>query len=259
MTFSLPLLLIKLKGLLKNSLNQIGYEIRGSHVNAFQDQKKILESFTQVKTILDLGANIGQTTDKYHAIFPEANIYAFEPYEKDFRVLAEQHQNNKNIKAYQLAVSEKTGQDKFFVSRFSVMNSLLPVAESSSNYLATYQSEKVDDVEVNTISLDDFCQKEQIEHINILKMDIQGGEILALQGATNLLSRKAIDLVYSEVMFGKMYENQSDFYQISNILFQYGYVLYGLYNSHYGSNGVLGWGDAIFISSQIETNLPKSW
>lgn len=75
---------------------------------------------------------------------------------------------------------------------------------------------------------------------------------MALQGAVNLLSTQSIDLVYTEVLFAKLYENQANFYNLCELLSQYGYVLYELYNLKYGKNGVLAWGDAIFISPSIE-------
>jgi hypothetical protein len=88
-------------------------------------------------------------------------------------------------------------------------------------------------------------------------MDIQGGELMALKGATKLLSTQAIDLIYSEVLFADLYENQGYFHDISQYLREYGYFLYGLYNMNYGKskNGVLAWADAIFICPRIEESL----
>ena len=45
-------------------------------------------------------------------------------------------------------------------------------------------------------------------------MDIQGGELMALHGASQLLKTRSIDLIYCEVVFVEQYVNQADFHQI---------------------------------------------
>ena len=257
MELSKPLL--HLKSFLKKSFHSLGLELRASHVNAYQDQKMILERFQEVKVIFDLGANRGETIYKYHNLFPSANIYGFEPFEYEFVNLQARYQNINQVSVYPLAVSNQTEVKSFFVNRDSVMNSLLPVTAGSRTYIHPHQTKNVECREVNTIALDDFCNQEKIARINILKMDIQGAELMALQGAVNLLHKQAIDLIYTEVNFGKLYEGQGNFPQVCQLLEQYNYVLYGLYDLQYGSNGTLGWGDAIFLSPQGEKSLLKAW
>ena len=64
-------------------------------------------------------------------------------------------------------------------------------------------------------SLDSFCKNEQIERIDLLKMDVQGGELGILKGANQLLAQQKIDVIYSEVFFVPMYQNQPLFGEIS--------------------------------------------
>jgi hypothetical protein len=72
-----------------------------------------------------------------------------------------------------------------------------------------------------------------------------------------LLKQQSIDLVYTEVLFAKLYEGQASFYSLCEFLENYGYTLYGLYSLHYSKKGVLVWGDAIFISPNIEESLKE--
>src|ERR1700730_7487189 len=52
----------------------------------FADQQWLLEgSSTQI--ILDVGAHIGQTCERYHGLFSDAQIYSFEPFLETFEQL----------------------------------------------------------------------------------------------------------------------------------------------------------------------------
>ena len=81
-------------------------------------------------------------------------------------------------------------------------------------------------------------------------MDIQGGEAMALRGAGRLLAQQAVWLIYVEVLFAPLYEGQAYFCDVSAILANHGYQLFGLYNLVQSDRG-LGWGDAIFRPCQL--------
>lgn len=250
-----------IKRVLKQILASFDYEVRKrSHhfVDDFTDQTKLLHQ-QDVKYIFDLGANIGQTAAKYRRLFPSATIYSFEPTDEAFKTLCETFKDCDFVKPQKLAVTNATGHKQFFSYKDSVTNSLLPVAARADRYMFPSSMETVQCAEVQTITIDEFCRKENIEQINILKMDIQGGEILALQGAVGLLSKQAIDLVYAEVLFSQLYENQANFHEVNKLLEDYGYSLYGIYNFNRCSNGKLGFADAIFISNGIQETLPTEY
>jgi hypothetical protein len=101
---------------------------------------------------------------------------------------------------------------------------------------------------VPALTLDEFCDAEGLSGIDLLKMDIQGGEGMALEGAARLLARKAVRVIYLEVEFAPLYVGQAYFCDITRILNRHGYQLFGLYNLMHEERG-LGWGDAIFRPS----------
>lgn len=103
-------------------------------------------------------------------------------------------------------------------------------------------------------TLDDFTSLEGISHVNILKLDIQGGEGDALAGARNLLSNSRIDLIFSEVFFTPHYEGASLFHEITGYLAGYEYSLYNLRHMVSGDNGQLRFADALYVSRQIRAN-----
>lgn len=96
--------------------------------------------------------------------------------------------------------------------------------------------------------LDAFIATHGIKEIDILKLDVQGSELLVFKGAENALKNKIIKLIYSEIWFLAGYESQPLYHDISHFLAQFGYKPFGVYNIHYRTDGQFLWGDAIFIA-----------
>lgn len=256
------------KSVVKWTLRSLGYEIRKLPkdrplpndqvvpATPFDLQKALLTDQV-VQTVFDVGANIGVTVSEYERLFPKARIYCFEPFEECFSTLRGTYKNSDRIKPYKLAITDRSGTGKLFFNKNNGTNSLLPVAGECGKYVDANEMRNLGSMDVQTTTLDNFCLNERIERIQILKIDIQGGELMAFRGATGLLNMQRIDLLYSEVLFVPLYEKQAYFCDLYEFLDQYGYTLYGLYNLNYGRNGVLSWADAIFISSKIEETLAR--
>jgi len=217
----------------------------------FLAQKRLLGALgNRYPTILDIGANEGQTALKYRSIFPNARILCFEPYTDSFRVLSEKLKTDANISVIQLGISDTTGKRDFFVNYCDPTNSLLPRPMSLRRYYPSQAGPK-STTTVNVTSIDQFLQKSNIQQIDIVKLDIQGGELMALQGAVKLLRSGNVSIIYSEIMFVPHYENAVLFYQLCKFLTKFGYSLYDIYNLQRAGNGQLRYGDAIFVSSKL--------
>jgi FkbM family methyltransferase len=219
----------------------------------FLHQQRLL-AHGPVEVVFDLGARVGKTVARYRKLFPSAHIFCFEPFDDSYAVLTRTHQDASRVKPQKLAVSDTCGTQAFHCSDQSDMNSLLPLS-SNAGLLTTASANRV--ITVETVTLDTFCAQHRLDRIQILKMDIQGAELKALRGAAGLLERQAIDLVYTEMNFGHLYEGQGTFHDVSRLLGIYSYNLYGLYNIAYSRNGPIGWADAIFISPQLLAQIAR--
>jgi FkbM family methyltransferase len=239
------------KGVLNTYLRRFGFEIHGTgYIQSIkkgsfkEDTFKIQKEITgKCVTIFDVGANGGEITSKYADLFPEAKVFAFEPFPDSFTILESKFSGNKRIQCFQLAIGAVDSKGTLFVNRNVDTNSLL--SSGKMGLSSDQQVENVGSIQVIIGTIDTFCLERHIESIDILKLDIQGGELSALMGAKELLSRRRIRLIYTEAYFKKQYEDQPLFHDISKFLGQYGYQLQDLYNPIYGK-GNLVWCDAIF-------------
>ena len=72
--------------------------------------QKMLSGTEDVKIILDIGANQGQTARRYQQLFPQAAIYSFEPLKNCFAILTETFKNCPLVQPFQLAVRTPLAQ-----------------------------------------------------------------------------------------------------------------------------------------------------
>lgn len=216
------------------------------------DQVKLL-FHEAVNVIFDIGANLGQTTLKYRKIFPETIIYAFEPFAEVYKDYQKTFSWDRKIKPYNFAISDKNGKGKFFLNKSHYTNSLLePEIELNHSF---HKVERSEDITVETITLDTFVKKENISQINILKVDVQGGEMKVLEGAKRLIEEQKIDLMFVEVEFISLYRGQPLFYDICRYLEDRKYSFFNFYNIGHTTIGQAIAGDAIFISPKIRKNI----
>jgi FkbM family methyltransferase len=253
-----------LKGFTRKFLSLSGYKIEkirgtagGGNRDLFQDQVAFVGGVPAL-TIFDIGAHEGQTYYTYRSLFPSAKIYSFEPSPSLFAALKLAQGGDRNAEAHPLAVSDTQGTQVFHLNQSSGTNSLLKSGEKAAEYYAPGLFDRKSELEVETTTVDRFMALHNIPEVSILKLDIQGAELMALKGAADNLRKKTISLIFLEVEFVYLYENQALFHQVCGFLAEMGYVLYNLYNLHSGVKGQLVAGDALFVRQDLLDKLPLS-
>jgi len=239
--------------LARTLLRRTGFEIRRRTdqlrltTDAFFAQTRLVVP-DQAATIFDLGANLGQTARTYLELYPRSAIHSFEPFPDAFRELEHLASSEPRLHAHRFAVAESGGTRTLHTNKHSATNSLLVNAATADEIVGIPGlMNPVGAIDVDVVTLDGFCSEHGIERIDILKMDIQGSELMALRGAEHLLRGRRIGLIYTEVLFGTLYEGQADFSDLSIHLRDRGYRLFGLYQPTHNAAGRLGWADAIFV------------
>jgi FkbM family methyltransferase len=253
-----------LKRTVRRALWAIGYDVQKIpdshvyHVNDYADMRFILNQIAN-PIIFDVGANHGLTVDRFLTLFPGATVLAVEANPELARSLMTRYHDDPRVKVVGQALSDRSGTTAFYVSNDAIkgMSSMLPWKSNSTNAGRTEQC-----IEVETVRLDELCRQRRVETIDILKLDIQGAELLALAGAGDLLRQGAIKLVYLEIWFiDNDYQDQCHFIDVYQSMRENQYVLYGLYNTTqpaYTPNQPLIFADAIFIHCSLAASLDTS-
>lgn len=124
---------------------------------------------------VDVGANIGTWSVSLSQMFDE--VLAFEPDERNYSQIPAID----NLRIVRAAVSDITGECPFFIRSSSGHNSILEVHPIGGEGMAPVPV--VEEKAVQCFSLDDAC----VSGADFVKIDIEGGEVLALQGIVEVL------------------------------------------------------------------------
>ncbi len=216
---------------------------RQARENPWNAIKRVLSDPEAVKTVIIGGPNYDTEIRMMLGNYLNATVHAFEPTPHRFQALKAQYQNSRRVKVLPMALADGVGTRPFYVNGFDGTNSLYPGNPASPFYPSCKATQVL---EVPTEALDIYCQDEGIDTIDLLFMDIQGAEWLALKGATELLSRGAIHAIFGEVLFAEVYQDVPGFCAIDALLTQYDYHLFGLYRLAWHGSGRLQWGDFLY-------------
>jgi len=158
----------------------------------------------------DVGANKGQTIAVLQDCFADPVIHAFEPSSATFAGLSKQSfRAGGAVSLHQLALGEAVGKQTFHNYGTSELSSLLPLNRNRSESIFADQT-IVSEESVTVDTLDHFCTKQAITHIDLLKIDTQGYELSVLRGGASLLGAGRVSAVLLELNFSPLYTGQSD-------------------------------------------------
>lgn len=132
--------------------------------------------------IVDVGAHIGYFTRIFSKLTGnDGAVYAFEADPENFEVLKKNSKHLKNIKIQQLAITDHAGMIDFYHCEEKMgCHSILP------NIPLDYPKTKIS---VEATDLDSFLANSGVEKIDLIKIDIEGGEVKAMTGMKNTLNK----------------------------------------------------------------------
>ncbi|MBI3773319.1 MAG: FkbM family methyltransferase [Gammaproteobacteria bacterium] len=227
-----------------------------------EDFKRIFSRSTLIRNlvgdmssplIIDVGGHSGESVVYLRSLFPDAIIHTFEPDPQSFEELS--RLSDKKTHCYNVAVSDCDGESVFFRNEVSHTNSLYKVNLDSKDSIffnkvkLGQESPEFDkfnrELNVAVRRLDGFCIEQDIQRIDLLKIDVQGAEAKVLIGANGILG--CVENVILEVSFFDYYEHQSSFLEIEQALMPFGFRLFSISEiSNNPMNGRTDWAEVIY-------------
>lgn len=189
------------------------------------------------KVIFDCGAYIGTWTKRVSKLFPNAIFLLAEP---NTEVLTRIKVNIKNISSecilLNVAVGEKTE---------SAYLNIWENEPQGSSVLSHVSGPGTKKIPIQMQTLDEIALKHGLIP-DLVKLDLQGGEIAALRGAKTLLGKTEMFIVE----FGCLdaYIGRTTPKDLMDVMYANNYCLYDIVDFGYRPyDGALGWGDFFFI------------
>lgn len=142
--------------------------------------------------VFDIGCNIGYYTILSYNMC--SNIYSFDGNKENIDKLNISCliDNIKNVNTYHNCVSDK----KTF---YKMRNKDIVDRNGNIGGLSFEETDESTSFDSTSITLDDFIEENNIEIIDLLKIDIEGGELRALNGLKNTLNKNIIKNIIIEI------------------------------------------------------------
>jgi FkbM family methyltransferase len=212
--------------------------------------------------ICDIGACEGEDSVRYARRYPRARVFAFEALPANQALVRANlaRYGATNAELVPLALSDRAGEAAFHVSSgrppdlFAGEN--WNYGNKSSSLLAPAAAipmhgwiEFKDTITVPTGTLDDFCARRGLDHIDFIQMDVQGAEQLVLAGATAMLPH--ITAIWLEVSAREHYRGQTLAADITRFMRDHGFQL--AHSVYLGD--ATGEGDHLYLNLRH----PRTW
>lgn len=202
-----------------------------------------------IRGIIHIGAFGGEETPFYkslrvsEALWIEAHPEAYQRLLKNMSKYA-QDKSDYSISATtaNFAASDTNGTATFYETSNLVSSSLLELGTHKDIFTNIVETRQF---QVPTKRLDTYFEESGVDpgKYNVIVIDIQGGELLALKGAVNTLSN--IDCIIAEVNFDEVYKGCGKIYDLDKFLLELDFVRVDSYAicSIYG--------DALYVKKSV--------
>ena len=206
----------------------------------FEQARKFLIESCDVSYVVDGGANRGQWAIEIVREYPNLEVLSIEPIKAAFVQLESITANFTNWRSLNVGLSDEVGRGTMYVANNGEQSSSLLKPEIHLEQYPTVQFLGKQETELTTLDSLQIHENEKV----YLKLDLQGHELAALIGGTNLLNKVvAIELEMSTI---EMYSGQPTFLEVANFLGASGFKIFTFADVFRGKNGKCVYVDVIF-------------
>lgn len=206
-----------IKFYIKRLLKRLPFGFSKNHRYDLDTRKIIEKTLLKDSNAIDVGCHEGEILDYYLKYAPCGQHYAFEPLPHLYKNLRNKYTKRAHIHPH--ALSDKEGTTTFQYVRSN------PAYSGIKKRKYDRPNEKIEEIKVDQTRLDEMIPDDL--RIDLVKIDVEGGEYLVLKGAPRILSKDKPLIIFEHGKGG------ADHYGVTpemlfDLLAQYNYTIYNL-------------------------------
>jgi FkbM family methyltransferase len=184
--------------------------------------------FNKKMVILDIGSRDCVQSIEFTKYFPNSTIYAFECNPNTLDICKSNIKNYNNIKLIEGAINDYNGECKFYpINKDKTITTWQDGNPGASSlFIATgnypHETYFQDEITINCHRVDTVLKNEKIDKVDLIWMDLQGAELLALNSMGSILH--TVDYIHTEVSYQKIYNDQVLFPELNNFLIDNNFI-----------------------------------
>ncbi len=213
--------------------------------------------FSKQITYVDVGAFRGAVFEAFmRSQIKIRSAHLFEPNPKSFAKLSSYVSELTTVPEVHLR-TEAVSSGKSSVSMLD--NKSMSRILDPRHDEALLRSETGATFSADTVTLDEYFDDHHVEHINVLKIDVEGHELDVLSGCSRLLERDGADFIYIEVGLDKANRQLTYYRDVEDALSKFGYAIHHIYeqkNEWIQDRAVLRRANISFISKSFASLNP---
>lgn len=192
---------------LRKIIQKTGFDLHRYQKRA---QKNDYLKELDIKTVLDIGANVGQFAKEIRGVLPKAKIYSFEPILECYQKLNQNFSEDNNFQSYKIALGEKNEQLSMHKNEYLPSSSILQLSKNHTDLFPHTEKTTLEKIEIKR--LDDLNL--DLEKEILIKIDAQGYEDKIISGGEKTFSSAKALII--ETSFVELYKGQPLFDDIYN-------------------------------------------
>lgn len=198
-------------------------------------ERMVADYNMRITGILHVGAHTGEEAESYNTcgvskvVWIEGN--------PDLIPTLRGHVGPYGHQVIQALVSNEHADATFYVTNNYQSSSLL---EMGTHLVVSPDVHVMQHMDLHTVRLDWLAERHDFSDLNFLNMDLQGAELLALEGMGDLL--KQFDYIYTEINVDELYLNCARLPQLDSFLSGWSFQ-----RVETAMAGDAGWGDALYV------------
>lgn len=200
----------------------------------------------EIRTVFDVGANVGKMSRLYRRTFPAAKIYSIEPVPSLHQKLSNwASTQNGQVETMNVALGRAPGTATMYWNLSHSGGSTLVDPEVNQNSVRPNAgSATVSPIQVRVETLDLLAKRVQLRDEILVKIDVEGLDMEVIEGGMELLRRASAVIV--EIGLPEAPTGRPSFGEFVKVLGELGYMYRGNLACAYVS-GIARLADAVFI------------